>query len=462
MAKSQTSKRDEQRDVSRRALIKWSVAAGAALGVSRARVFEILEKTAGKGVAEAAATRTARMSVHFDCGNGGLAWCTQMLPFPDIANAGNATVSWNFVGQQTTVAGAANKLVTGPATPGAALAQHQWSAFLCGSNNTHNSNAQLSTWSLGANSFPAIATALQAADQSVIPVIAVGGVPVGTAPGGATGAAVGNSTGMVGLFNSAASQAGGLLANMADAQLFKTQYDAFIQLNRAANRSTTKSSYTTAQGAAKFLGTNLASQLTVTADDLVRYNITGNTDSATAEIGKTLITTAKAFGMGLCNSITLPWHREDPHNAFDAGLVNTVPAALKDVLDGFFNDLTVKLDTVTMQPMINNLVMTFMGDTFKDPGSRPGWGDGTPNNTNCVWVFHPGDIKSGWYGNIAADGNSAMGFDANGAPATYNGPLQASMALSSIAYSIAIRDDRAIQGFTGGAAFEPFTYRKDM
>ena len=34
MAKSKTSERDEQREVSRRALMKWTVAAGAALGVA--------------------------------------------------------------------------------------------------------------------------------------------------------------------------------------------------------------------------------------------------------------------------------------------------------------------------------------------------------------------------------------------------------------------------------------------
>lgn len=35
MAKHPLSKREEKRELTRRALIKWSVAAGAALGVSR-------------------------------------------------------------------------------------------------------------------------------------------------------------------------------------------------------------------------------------------------------------------------------------------------------------------------------------------------------------------------------------------------------------------------------------------
>ena len=60
MAKSPFSKREEERQITRRALIKWSVAAGAALGVSRAKVFEILERTAGRDVAFAAAESAER------------------------------------------------------------------------------------------------------------------------------------------------------------------------------------------------------------------------------------------------------------------------------------------------------------------------------------------------------------------------------------------------------------------
>ncbi|MCV4770333.1 hypothetical protein OFC10_30265, partial [Escherichia coli] len=90
---------------------------------------------------------------------------------------------------------------------------------------------------------------------SVIPMIAIGGVDAGTAPGAARPAAVGNADGVVGLFNSAASRAGGLLSKAQDAQLYKAQYDAFAQLNRV--NSTTKTSYQTASSAAAFLGTNL-------------------------------------------------------------------------------------------------------------------------------------------------------------------------------------------------------------
>jgi len=447
MAKSQVSKRDEQREVSRRALIKWSVAAGAALGVSRTRVFEVLEKTSGKGIAQAAATRTARTSVHFDLGNGGIARMTQLLPFPAIAaNTGNPNNSWGFPGQDVPVTGSDFPMVTGPATPAASLAKLQWTGIMAGTNDTHTKNTQTSNWNLGANAFPAIATAVQSGDGSVIPAIQVGGVPLGTAPGAAQATGVGNSAGMVGLFNSAASQAGGLLSNAADATLYKAQYDAFIQLNRAANRSTTKQSYLTAQGAAKFLGTNLAAQLQVNPEDLTRYFGATPITAGMTEIGRTLITTAKAFRLGLCNSVTLPGVDDDPHGLFDNNQQQSSPLELKMCIEGFINDMTTNIDPISMQPQVGNLIMTFMGDTYKDTDNNQGWGDGTKNNSNVIYVFHPvNDMKTGWWGKAMP--GTVQGWDATGALVTYNAAMQTQMALSAILYSMAFRDDRVLQQF---------------
>ena len=50
--------------------------------------------------------------------------------------------------------------------------------------------------------------------------------------------AVGSADQFVGLFNSAASRAGGLLENTADAGLYDAHYAAFASLNRAAARPT--------------------------------------------------------------------------------------------------------------------------------------------------------------------------------------------------------------------------------
>src|SRR5690348_3395641 len=99
MAKHPFSKRDEQRELTRRALIKWSVAAGAALGVSRAKIFEILEKTGGRDVAFAASENPSTRSVHIVAGNGGLAWFQLFWPQNDIAAANNTGFAWHKPGQ---------------------------------------------------------------------------------------------------------------------------------------------------------------------------------------------------------------------------------------------------------------------------------------------------------------------------------------------------------------------------
>jgi len=449
MAKSHTSVRDEKRQITRRALIKWSVAAGAALGVSRSKVFDILEGTAGKGVAFAAADNAFTRSVHIVAGNGGLAWFQLLWPQVDIAMAGNNNFAWHKPGQAMLVPGTAKPLAIGPDTPWANLpAGRQVTCFTCGSNETHTNQPQSVVGLNGANIF-AVASALQSANPSVIPAVTIGDVDFGTAAGSARPANVNNGDGIVGLFNSAASRAGGLLSVSADADLYKAHYDAFIQLNRAANRSTTKIAYTTAQGAAQFLGKNLAAQLAITPADLTRYGIGAGTRQNVANIGRALIVTVKAFKMGLTNSVTLPAMRDDPHGAFDSGDVNTVPAQLKGVFDGFMKDLTDTVDDNTLKALADDTVITIHGDTTKNPLQRGGWPDGTPGNTNRVYVYSAGHLRSGNFGSIDRNG-TVRGFDARGEAVQYNGANTARFAMASIAYAIAKRDERAISQFANG------------
>lgn len=449
MAKSPFAKRDEKRELTRRALIKWSVAAGAALGVSRSNVFEILEGTVDKNLAYAASDNAMTRSVHLIAGNGGLAWFSLLWPQVEVAMANSNTFAWHRPGMATLIPGTYKPLAMGPDTPWTELpAGRQVTVFTCGANETHTNNPTSVTGLNGANIF-SIATALQSGVPSVIPVVTIGDADIGTAPGSARPANVGNADGIVGLFNSAASRAGGLLATTTDAQLYKAHFDALITLNRAANRSTTKASYTTAQGAAQFLGTNLAAKLQITPEDLTRYGVTAGTRGNVTAIARTLIVTVKAFKMGLTNSVVLPAMRDDPHGAFDGGDVNTVPAALKRVFDGFMADLTSTTDDTTLKSLADDTVITIHGDTTKNPLQRGGWPDGSPGNTNTVYVYSAGHLKSGHFGQVKANG-TAEGFNASGAAAPYNGASTARMALASIAYAIAKRDERAISTFANG------------
>jgi hypothetical protein len=453
MAKSQTSKRDEEHELTRRALIKWSLAAGAALGVSRAGVIEILEKTAGKGLAFAASELPTCRSMHLFAGNGGFAWFQLLWPHTDIALANNANLSYHKPGQASLYQGTTKPLAKGPDTPWQDLPpQRQMTAFMSGTNETHT-NTPTSMVSLGGNNIFAVVGALQSGSPSVVPVITIGQVNYGTAPGAPLATGVTAATGMVDLFNSAASRAGGLLSMTRDANLYKAHYDAFAQLNRAANRSTTKQSYVTASGAAQFLGTNLASKLSITAEDLTRYNITGNTRGNVANIGRAMIISAKAYQMGLTNAVLLPAMLDDPHGAFNGAVgsrdCDVVTPQLKTIFDAFMGDLRSKIDTVTGRALDQDFVLSVHGDTGKDPTNNSGWPDGTPQGSNWMYVWGGGHLNSGWYGGIDRNGN-VKGFDAAGNDAAFSAANTTKFATASLAYAIAKRDDRLISTFANG------------
>ncbi len=450
MAKSPFAKREERTELTRRALIKWSVAAGAALGVSRSKIFDILEKTAGKSVAEAASASLTHRYVGIAAGNGGLAWFTSFWPQNAVAAAGNP--NYAVKPGSSVMPGTAKPLTVTADTPWMSIpAANQVSVFQCGNNETHTQQP-VSPLSLNGSNIWSVVSALQAGASAVIPLITIGNVDVGTAAGAARPSNVNNGDGIVGLFNSAASRAGGLLSNPADASLYKAHYDAFTQLNRAANRSTTKISYTAASGAAGFLGTNLSTALAITAADLTRYGINGNTRSNVSDIGRALIVTVKAFKMGLTNAVVLPAMDDDPHGAFDGGDINIVPGQLKGIFDGFMNDLAATIDDTSQLPLSQDTVISIHGDTNKDPMTAAGWPDGTANNSNTVFCYSAGELNSGWYGGytIANNKGTATGFDNTGATATYNGPMAATYATSAIAYAVAKRDDRAVGAFENG------------
>jgi len=449
VANNPFAKRDHQHELSRRALIKWSLAAGAALGVSRGKIFEILEGTAGKGVAFAAATNPTMRSVHLVGGNGGLAWCQLLWPQVEVALANSSTFSYHRPGQASLMAGTTRPLAIGPDTPWANLPpSRQLTGFVCGRNETHVSNP-ISTTSLNGASIHAIAAVLQAQTPTVIPAIQFSDASFGSAPGAPAPAQVDSAASAVNLFNSAASRAGGLLSTSGHASLYAAQYAAFAQLNRAAARQTQKKAYATASSAAGFLGTNLAAKLEITAAERTLYGLTAATPANIRDLGETLIFTAKAFKLGLTNSVVLPFMRDDPHQAFADGRATSVPPQLKAVFDGFMAHLTSLTDDATSETLADTTVITFSGDTLKNPLDRNQWLDNTPQSSNFVFVLGGGHLKSGWFGQVKANGN-VEGYDATGAVAAYNEANTAKIALASIAYAIAKRDERMISPFANG------------
>lgn len=466
MRSTRTRKRDERHQLSRRSLIKWSLAAGAALAVPRWKVFEVLERSGGKALAAEAACLPTNRSVHVVAGIGGLAWFQLLWPHNDVAAAapGNGSIAFHAPGQTTMAQGTDRPLTLAPEAPFRNLpGARQVSAFMCGNNETHT-DTPVSNTALAGNSIFAVAASLQGTNPTVIPVIALGVAPYGSAPGAPVAARVGVPEDIVGLFNSAASKAGGLLEKVDDAQLYAAHYDALASLNRAANRSTTVGSYYTAKQAAGLLGTNLSSALSVTQADLDRYGITAGTRANVAEIGRTLIIAVKSFKLGLTSSVVMPAMRDDPHGAFNdmAGTLATV-ASLGRIFDAFWADLDATPDdSCAGASLADNLVMTIHGDTPKDPLNKDGWPDGTPGNANWVYVLGGGLLRTGWHGGIDRSG-AVSGFDpATGQNAPFDGAASAQATTAAIAYAVCRGDTRRVGDFARGVNLAGITKAVQM
>ncbi len=445
-------------DHARRDFIKWTIGLGAALGLRPWKVFEVQESVVGPAVAANASCSSVNRFVGFVAGNGGLAWNTQLWPHPGQATIAGA--AFYATGKAT----AQKKLVTGdhdmPLSPDAPkLAGKPMTAFVCGTNQTHTVTGANSatTVATGISMYAAVA-ALQTASPTLVPAIAISQLPYGTAAGAPAVASVPNASGMVDLFNSASSLAGGALANASDAALFEAYYKANLSLHAAAARPTMTSGLRTGKVAANLLGKNLASQLRPTADDLARYGITPNTPAKLSSIGNTLITTAKAFALNLTSHVMLPAFLDDPHGAFGdmAGLVSTVQMYSK-ILDAFMGDLMSIDDPMCAGRKIgDNLVMAWNGDTTKTPRDPNGWGDNTDNNSNVLYVFGNGAVKAGWFGGVMPDG-SFQTWDPTSGNNTANGMSSAQLAApasAAVLYAVTKGDMRRVQDFYRGPGID--------
>lgn len=445
-------------DHARRDFIKWTVGLGAALGLRPWKVFEVQESIVGPAVAANASCSSVNRFVGFVCGNGGHSWNT--LLWPHLAQITIAGSSHYAIGQGV------DQPATGPGdhpmkltVDSPKLASKRMTAFVCGANETHNTAALKTTAVVGTGiSMFAAAAALQTAAPTLVPAIAVSQLPYGAAAGAPAVASVANPAGMVDLFNSASSLAGGALANASDAALFEAYYKANLSLHAAAARPTMTHGLATGKVAANLLGKNLASQLRPSPDDLARYGInTGiGATAKMASIGNTLITTAKAFALNLTSHIMLPAFLDDPHGAFQnmTTLVQTVQAYSK-MLDAFMADVMAIDDPMCAGRKIgDNLVMAWIGDTTKDALNPSGWGDGTMNNHNLMYVLGNGYTKAGWFGGI----NAQKALETWDPTTGNNGTTMTSASLANpasaaVLFAVAKGDTRRVSDFYRGVDY---------
>ena len=212
----------------------------------------------------------------------------------------------------------------------------------------------------------------------------------------------------------------------------------------------------TGKVAANLLGKNLADQLRPTPADDAMYGLTAGTPTAIVEIAHALCTAVKSFKLGLTSSVILPAFRDDPHGAFANGDAGPQKMALMlgKVLDAFMAHAAASPDpSCTSKSLAESIVMTVHGDTPKTPLDRNGWQDGTPRNSNWMYVYGNGYLKTGWLGGIDAAGN-VNGWD----PATGNNvagqasAVTANAASAAVAYAIAKGDMRRVQDFYRGGS----------
>jgi hypothetical protein len=443
----------------RRDFLRWSATLAAVLGLDRARFLNALSDSAGVAMADGASCASTARSVHCVAGNGGLSNFTLLFPQVAIAQGSAANPSFAIAnpGKTTMAAGTDMPLAYDINSPFQKLGPtKQMTMFMSGGNETHTTApVSAATVSSSSGMLSAVA-AIQAANPTLLPVIGVTPNVYGVAPGSPAIANVANSAGLVGLFNSQASQT--LLKTPQNAALHEAYYKAFLGLNAAAGRSTMISPLDTGKVACNLLGRNLASALTPTAQDDQNYGITSGIATATkyVEIAHSLCTAVKAFALGLTNCVIFPGMLDDPHPMFANGLMlaQETEMALSQILTAFMNDCANTPDpSCSSQSLADSIIFTIHGDTTKDCRTQEGWPDGTAGNSNTLYVYGNGFLKTGWFGGIDASGNVSGWDPTTGASV----PGQASSvtsapAAAAVLYAVSKGDSRRVEDFYTGPA----------
>lgn len=448
----------ELRGPGRREFLRWSATVAACLGLERARFLNVIGETAGVANADTAACASTQLLIDIVDGQGGLSNWTLPFAIPKVIASTNAQYSHHALGKGVAGVGYDKPYTHAPESPWQGP-QSKWkiSAFVAGNNETHTATPA-SAISLGANSMLAAAAAIQQANPSLLPVLTVGGIQFGAAPGAPAPAAVPAAAGLVDLFNSAASRA--LLQAPENGGLAEAYYKAFIGLNAAAGRSTITKQYGTGKVSMNLLSKNLSAQLAPTAADEAIFGLTGTTPGAVMNMSRAMITTVKAFSLGLTSMLVVRGFNNDPHGLFAGGdaAAAAVASATGKMLDGLYNLAKSRPDPgCASKTLADRIVLAISGDTYKAPFNRGGWGDGTPNGSNLLYVMGNGHLKTGWFGDIdpaaGAVGWSQATGNTGGAYTGRGAELGASAA-AALLFAISKGDMRRVRDFYNGPAID--------
>jgi hypothetical protein len=447
----------ELRGSGRRDFLRWSATVAACLGLERARFLDVLGDTAGTAAADTAACASTNRLIHIVDGNGGFSNWTQVFPFAKVIGSTNTAYSHYALGKGVPGVGFDRPFTHAPDSPWQTNSKWKISAFVAGNNETHTATPATAI-SLGTNGMLASAAAIQQANPTLLPVLTVGGVVFGTAPGAPAVAAVNQASQLVDLVNSAASKA--LLQQPENGGLSEAYYKAFIGLNAAAGRTTIAKQYGVGKVSMNLLSKNLSAQLTPTAADEALFGLTGTSPGAVQNMSRAMITTLKAFSLGLTSMLVMRAFNDDPHGLFAGGdaAATTKAVAIGKMLNGLHDLAKSKQDpSCAAKTLADSITFAVSGDTFKAPFNRNGWGDGTPNGSNLLYVMGGGHLKTGWFGDMdpaagAVGWDQATG-DASGAYTGRGAELGASAA-AALLFSVTKGDMRRVRDFYTGKAID--------
>ena len=99
----------------------------------------------------------------------------------------------------------------------------------------------------------------------------------------------------------------------------------------------------------------------------------------------------------------------DPHGAFGRlGATRSKAASLGKIVDGFLAHARKTPDPACSGKSLGeSIVFTVHGDIPKDPMDTTGgqdWKDQTPADSNWLYVYGNGRLKTGWFGGIRPSG----------------------------------------------------------
>ena len=450
------------RGTARRDFLKLASVVAAALGIERARYFQVMHDLGGVALAQAASAKT-RKSLHLVAGSGGLANFTLAFPHPHAAKTANTNYSLHAPGSGVLAPDTENPLyyVEGSPFQGKPK-QMQMSAYLCNVNQTHR-NDPISMVS-GGNTIIASCAAIQADTPAILPAIVVNDPSIfGTAQGAPGVASVPNANAIVGLFDSAASR--GLLAadKLGNAGNAAQLHTTLIALNRASRSKTAERAFRNSKTAVDLLGKVLADQIRPTAAQLALYGYSTAVPRVQVMIEST-VATLNAMGLGLTRMMAMPAFNDDPHGMFGGG--NDARARETAISIGkYFDGIVAHGSTITdpddpSKKLSDTLIVTVTGDTMKEPFERTNWNDGTPGNSNVMYVWGQQFLKKGWFGGFL-EGEEPMAFNpvtganvARGTAGAVQGAAAFSSAAAAVTYAVAAGDKRRIDNFTRGVAYE--------